>query len=89
VWVHVGLSLVWGMFGRCSRVMVRGFEIRVLYGANTWSLIRPGHESSVNGYVNQVRILVYSREVPHDPSFTTHVLLRLLRQSSPYSVILT
>ncbi len=25
----------------------RGLEMRVLDGVNTWSLIRPGHESSV------------------------------------------
>jgi hypothetical protein len=47
VWEHVGLRLVWGMLGRCSREMTRGLEMRVLEGANTWSLIRPGHESSV------------------------------------------
>jgi hypothetical protein len=33
--------------GRCSYTMTRGIEIRVLDDENTWSLIRPGHESSV------------------------------------------
>jgi hypothetical protein len=31
----------------CSHSMTGGLEIRVLDDANTWSLIRPGHESSV------------------------------------------
>jgi hypothetical protein len=41
---RVGLCLVWGTFGRCSRVMEGGIEIRVLDGTNTGSLICPGHE---------------------------------------------
>jgi DNA polymerase III epsilon subunit-like protein len=38
---RVGFRLVWGMLGRCSRTMSRELEIRVLDGANMWSLIRP------------------------------------------------
>ncbi len=36
-----------GTLGRCSRAMTGGLEMRVLDGANTRSLIPPGHESSV------------------------------------------
>ncbi len=44
---------------------------RVVFGVgNVWSLFpRDGKRA--------FRILVYSREVPHDPSFTTHVLLHV------------
>jgi hypothetical protein len=42
---HVGLRLVWGTLSR-SRSMARGLGMSVLDDSNTWSLIRPGHESS-------------------------------------------
>ena len=49
--VFVGFGSWWDDFGGerhgcCSRAVEGGLEMCVLDGANTWSLIRPGHESS-------------------------------------------